>query len=215
MSFNGKFDSNTHPQAAATLAGERRTLRRSAGGFPSTPTSALLTCAMKTLGVFAALLLSACATSRPYAPPADAKTTKFTLVANSRDFIALAGVYYGDAKACLDFQQFPTSVFPGEEGLVLMLAVNREHSIGIQANISSRFSGVGQATFVHCNHYVTFPVAEGYEYRYENATAGGMCIRDLKRRSAPDGPWEHAPFRLRTLAEYYSRLRGGPACVPE
>lgn len=160
-----------------------------------------------------ALILSACAAPRMYEAPQGKKTSKFTLVANSQDFVILNAVYYGNTEMCTDFQQIGVAL---KNDQTILLEADREHSIGVQANISSSLnSSIGLATFVHCNHYITFPVASGYEYRYTNKAGAGMCQRVLDRRRAEGGYWEPSPFRLRKLSEEYVRTQKGSVCLPE
>jgi len=161
--------------------------------------------------VLAALFLSACAAPRMYEAPQGKRTSKFSLVANSQDFVSLSAVYYGNTEACTDFQQIGVAL---KNDQTIFLEADREHSIGVQANISSGIS-FGVATFVHCNHYLTFPVVSGYEYRYTNKAGAGMCQRVLDRRRSENGAWEPSPFRLRKLSEEYVRTQTGPVCLPE
>lgn len=161
--------------------------------------------------VLIALVLSGCAAPKMYEAPQGKNNSKFTLVANPHDFVVLNAVYYGNAEMCTDFQQIGVAL---DNDRTIFLEADREHSIGVQANISSRLS-YGTATFVHCNHYLTFPVASGYEYRYINRAGAGTCQRVMERRRSNGDSWESSPFRLRKLSQDYVRTQNGPVCLPE
>lgn len=161
--------------------------------------------------VLITLVLSACTAPKMYEAPQGKKTSRFTLVANSRDFVILNSVYYGNTETCTDFQQIGVAL---DSDRTIFLEADREHSIGIQANISSTL-GYGTATFIHCNHYLTFPVASDYEYRYINRAGAGICQRVMERRRSGDASWEPSPFRLRKLSQDYLRTQKGPVCLPE